>query len=83
MLYRKIAGLAWTEEESVVFLAKEKKKRSKQVAQSVITSTKHGRKKAISEPASIPVEMAIPSEEQIQDQAHPPSLQTLHKEDTV
>ena len=35
MLYRKTAGLASTEEESVVFLAKEEKKRSKLVAQSV------------------------------------------------
>ena len=83
MLHRKTAGLATTEKESVVFLAKEKKKRSKRVAQSVVTSTKRGRKKAMAEPASIPVEMAIPLEEQIHDQARPPSLQTLHKENTV
>ena len=83
MLCRKTAGLASTEEESVVFLAKEKKKRSKRVAQSVITSTKRGRKKAMAEPASITVEKAIPLEEQIHDQARPPSLQTLHKENTV
>ena len=82
-LYRKTAGLAPTEEESVVFLAKEKKKRSKRVAQSVITSTKRGHKKAMAEPASIPVEMAIPLEEQIHDQAPPPSPQTLHKKNTV
>ena len=44
MLNRKTAGLASTVEESVVFLAKEKKKRSKPVAQSVIISTKHGQK---------------------------------------
>ena len=82
MLHRKTAGLASTENESVVFLAKEKK-RSKRVAQSVVTSAKRGCKKAMAEPASIPVEMAIPLEERIHDQAHPPSLQTLHKENTV
>ena len=82
-LNRKTAGLASTEEESVVFLAKEKKKRSKRVAQSVITSTKRGRKKAIAEPASIPVEMAIPLEERIHDQAFSPSPQTLHKENIM
>ena len=63
MLYRKTAGLASTEEESVIFLAKEKQKRSKRVAQSVISSTKRGLEKAMAEPASIPVEMAIPLEE--------------------
>ena len=84
MLYRKTAGLASTEEESVVFLAKEKKKRSKRVAQSVITSTKCGRKKAMAEPASIPVEMAIPLEERIHDQTSlSSSSQTLHKENTM
>ena len=82
-LYRKTAGLAPTEEESVLFLAKEKKKRSKRVAQSVITSTKHGHKKAMAEPASIPGDMAIPLEEQIHDQVPPPSPQTLHKKNTV
>ena len=83
MLYRKTAGLASTEEESVIFLAKEKQKRSKRVAQSVISSTKRGLEKAMAEPASITVEKAIPLEEQIHDQARPPSLQTLHKENTV
>ena len=83
MLSRKTVGLASTEEESMVFLAKEKKKRSKQVAQSVITFTKRGRKKAMAEPASIPVEIAISMEEQIHDHARPPSLQTLHKENTM
>ena len=83
MLYRKTAGLASTEEESVLFLAKEKKKRSKRVAQSVITSTKHGRKKAMAEPASIPVEMAIPLEERIHDQTSLSSSLTLHKENTM
>ena len=58
-------------------------KRSKPVPRLVITSTEHGRKKVMTEPASIPVEMAIPLEERIHDQAHPPSLQTLHKENTV
>ena len=55
------------------------------MAQSVITSTKRGRKKAMAEPASIPVEMANPLEleERIQDQAPPPSPQTLYKENTV
>ena len=72
MLCRKTAGLASTEEESVVFLAKEKKKRSKRVAQSVMV-----------EPASIPVEMASPLEEQIHDQTSPSSPQTLHKENTM
>ena len=72
MLCRKTAGLASTEEESVVFLAKEKKKRSMRVAQSVMV-----------EPASIPVEMAIPLEEQIHDQTSPSSPQTLHKENTM
>ena len=66
-----------------MFLAKEKKKRSKRVAQSVITSTKRGRKKAMAEPESIPVEMAIPLEERIHDQAPPPSPQSLQKENTV
>ena len=83
MLYRKTARLASTKEESVVFLAKEKKKRSKLVAQSVITSTKRGHKKAMAEPTSIPVEMAIPLEERIHDQAPLPSPQTLHKENTM
>ena len=83
MLSRKTAGLALTEEESVLFLAKEKKKRSKRVAQSVITATKCGRKKAMAERASIPVEMAIPLEERIHDQTSPSSPQTLHKENTV
>ena len=83
ILCRKTAGLASTEEESVVLLAKEKKKRSKRVAQSVINSNKRGRKKARVEPASIPVDMAIPLEERIHDQARPPSPQTLHKETTV
>ena len=83
MLHRKTAGLTSTEKESVVFLAKEKKKRSRRVAQSVITSTKCGRKKAMAEPASIPVEMAIPLEELIHDQTAPSSPQTLHKENTV
>ena len=82
MLRRKTAGLTSTEEESVMFLAKEKK-RSKQVAQSVINSTKRGHKKAMVEPASIPVEMAIPLEERIHDQTSPSSPQTLHKEHTV
>ena len=83
MLDKRTAGLVSTEEESVVFLAKEKKKRSKRVAQSVITSTKRGCKKAMAEPASIPVEMAIPLEEQIHDQTSPSSTQTIHKENTV
>ena len=83
MLDKKTAALVSTEEESVVFLAKEKKKRSKRVAQSVITSTKRGCKKAMVEPASIPVEMAIPLEEQIHDQTSPSSTQTIHKENTV
>ena len=82
MLDKKTAALGSTEEESVVFLAKEKK-RSKQVAQSVINSTKRGHKKAMVEPASIPVEMAIPLEEQIHDQTSPSSTQTIHKENTV
>ena len=79
-LYRKTAGLASTEEESIVFLAKEEKKRSKRVAQSAITSTKRGRKKAMAEPASIPVDMSILFQERIHDQAPPPSPQTLRKE---
>ena len=79
-LYRKTARLASTEEESIMFLAKEKKKRSKRVAQSAITSTKRGRKKAMAEPASIPVEMSILFQERIHDEAPPPSPQTLHKE---
>ena len=41
------------------------------MAQSVITSTKFERKKAMAEPASIPVEMTIPLEEWIHDQAPP------------
>ena len=72
MLDKRTAGLVSTEEESVVFLAKEKKKRSKRVAQSVMV-----------EPASIPVEMASPLEEQIHDQTSPSSPQTLHKENTM
>ena len=66
-----------------MFLAKEKKKRSKRVAQSVISSTKRGRKKAMTEPASIPVEMAIPLEERIHDQTSLSLSQTLHKENTM
>ena len=68
------ASLVELQEESVMFLAKEKKKRSKQVSQSVITPTKCGHMKAIAEPASIPVEMAIPLEERIHDQTSPSSL---------
>ena len=76
-------GLASTEEESVVFLAEEKKKRSKRAAQSVIISTKRGRKKAMAGPVSIPVEMAIPLEDRIHDQTSLSSSQTLHKENTM
>ena len=50
------------------------------MAQSVITSTKRGHKKAMAEPTSIPVEMAIPLEERIHDQTSPSSTLTLHKE---
>jgi len=37
----------------------------------------------MAETASIPVEMAIPLEERIHDQAFSPSPQTLHKENIV
>ena len=82
-LYRKTAGLASAEEESIIFLAKEKKESRKRVAQLVSTPPKRGRKKSMAEQASISVKMATPLEELIHDQAPPPSPQTLHKENTM
>ena len=64
--YRKNAGLASTEEESVSLL-KERKKSVKRAAQSDSTSTKRGRKKAIPDPSSIPVEISVHLEERIHD----------------
>ena len=69
--YRKKAGLASTEENSVS-LPKERKS-VKRAAQPIPTdsgTTKRGRKKAVPEPSpsSVPVEMPVPLEEQIHNQ---------------
>lgn len=60
--YRKKAGLASIEEESESL---PKEKRSVKTADQ--PNTKRGRKKAVPEPVSIPVEIAVPLEERIQD----------------
>lgn len=73
--YRKKAGLASTEENSVS-LPKERKS-AKRAAQSIPAdsgTTKRGRKKVVPEPSSVPVEMPVPLEEWIHDQG--PSLIT-------
>ena len=73
--YRKKAGLASTEENSVS-LPKERKsaKRAAQPIPADSGTTKRGRKKAVPEPSSVPVEMPVPLEERIHDQG--PSLIT-------
>jgi hypothetical protein len=81
--FRKNAGLASTEEESALSLAKDKKKSSKRAVQSVSSSPKRERKKVMPEPTSIPVKIPVRLEEWIHDQAPLLSPQTLHTENTV